>query len=166
LGEKRDFEEHAACEVYTFEEFEVDVHVEWKLSLTLKALLLRRDLIIALNHDTLSQQFLLAPATADLLEGVLCFVDESGTESAKADLNKSTIEEDLGVNVEVADCLLQVGHQHHIASLVVAVMQSKEVDLAKHCTRADDALAVDKQVIAKDVDESGGVCDLATRGDD
>jgi hypothetical protein len=35
-----------------------------------------------------------------------------------------------------------VRHEHHVASLVVLVVQSQEVDLAQHGPRADDALTV------------------------
>jgi len=122
LGEEWDFEKHAASEVNTLEEFQVDVHVEWKLSLTLKTLLLWGHLIVSLNHDTLSQKLLLSTTATDFLEGVLRLINETGTESTETDLDKCAVEKNLAVDVEVADGLLQMRHEHHIASLVVVVV--------------------------------------------
>lgn len=79
------------------------MHVEWKLALLLEALLLWRHLVVALDHDTLCQQLLLASGAADLLESVLGLVDESRAESAKTDLNEGSVKENLSVDVEVAD---------------------------------------------------------------
>jgi len=48
-------------------------------------------------------------------------------------------------------------HQHHIASLVIIVVQGKEVNLAKHSSGTDDAFAVDEQVVAENVDKSSSI---------
>ena len=157
LRKEWDLQEHGAGKIDALQKLEVDVHVEWKLTLLLEALLLWRDLVVALDHDTLCQQLLLASGAADLLESVLGLVDESGAESAKTDLNKGSVEENLGVDVEVADRLLQVRHEHHVASLVVVVMESQEVNLAQHGASTENALAVEEKVLAESVDEGGGV---------
>src|SRR5271168_4693333 len=75
LCEERNFEEHTASKVHTFQQFQVDVHMERELALSLKTFLLRRYLIISLNHDTLGHQFLLASAATYLLQCILCFID-------------------------------------------------------------------------------------------
>ncbi len=157
LGQKWDLQKHAASEVDTLKELQIDMHMERKLALTLKALLLWRNNGVALYHNTLCQQLLLASTAADLLKSVLCLVDETCAESAKADLDEGPVEEDLGVDIEVADSLLQVRHEHHVASLVVVVVEGQEVNLAQHGTGAENALAVKEEVIAESVDEGGGV---------
>lgn len=164
LGEQRDLEEHAAGKIDALKELEVDVHVEGKLALLLEALLLRGDLAVTLDHDTLSKKLLLTATAADLLEGVLRVVDETLAESAKADLNEGTVVENLGGDVEVGDSLLKMGGEHQVARLVVLIVQSQEVDLAKHGTGADDALAVLEQVVGKDVDELASIAGLAAGG--
>ena len=141
------------------------MHVEWKLALSLKALLFWRDLVVSLNHNTLGKQLLLSSTSADFLEGCLCLVDKTSSESAETDLDESSVEQDLAVHVESVDCLLQMGHQHHIACLVVVVVQCEEVNLAKHSSSSDNAFAVDKEVIAQDVDKGCGIGNLASWGD-
>jgi len=122
LCKERNFEKHAAGKVNTLEKLKVDVHVERKLTLSFKALLFWRNLVVSLNHNTLGKQLLLAPTSANLLKSSLSFIDKTGPESTKADLNKSSVEEDLAVNIECVDGLLQMRHQHHVASLVVVVV--------------------------------------------
>lgn len=48
-------------------------------------------------------------------------------------------------------------HEHHVASLVVVVVERQEVNLAQHGTGAEDALAVKEKVVAESVDEGSGV---------
>ena len=60
--------------------------------------------------------------TTDLLKSGLGFVNKASSESAKTDLNKCPVEQDLAVNIECVDGLLQMGHQHHITGLVVIVV--------------------------------------------
>ena len=102
---------------------------------------------------------------ANLLERILCLVNESSPESTKTNLDQSTVEENLGVDVEVADCLLKMRHQHHIARLVVVIVKCQEVDLAQHCPSPNDALAVLEEIRAKGLDERGGVVRDLTRSD-
>jgi hypothetical protein len=140
--------------------------VEGQLALLLKALLLRRDLVVALHHNTLSEKLLLTTTAADLLKGVLGVVDETHAEGTETDLDKGTVVENLALDVEVGDVLLEMGHKHHVTSLVVLAVECKEVDLAQHGAGADDALALAEEVVAEDVDEGVGILGLGARGDD
>jgi hypothetical protein len=133
------------------------VEVEGELALALKTFLLGRDLRVALHLQTLGKELLLPVAAADLLERSLGLVDKTSTEGAKTDLYKRAVEQDLSVDVKVIDRLLQVRHEHHVASLVVLVVQSQEVDLAQHCPRTDDALTVLEEVCAECLDDGGCV---------
>lgn len=123
----------------------------------LKALLLGRNLVEALNHDTLGKKLLLAPAAANLLESVLGVIHETLAEGAETNLNKGTVVENLGGNVEVGNALLQVRCEHHVTGLVVLIVQRQEVDLAEHGAGTDNAFAVLEKVVAKDVDELAGI---------
>lgn len=165
LSKERNLEKHAAREVDALKKFEVNVEMEWELSLSLKALLFRRHLGVSLNHNALSEKLLLTSTATDLLKCVLGLVDKSRAESTETDLNKSPVEQNLAVDVEVADSFLQMRHEHHVASLVVIVVKSEEVDLAKHSTGTDDAFAVEEKVIAENADESGRITDLSMWGD-
>jgi hypothetical protein len=138
--------------------------VEGKLTLSLKTLLLRGNLVVSLDHDTLSKELLLATTTTDLLEGSLSFVDQAGSESAETNLDKGSVKENLAVDVEGIDGFLQMRHKHHITGLVVVVVQSEEINLTKHSSGSNDTFAVDEQVIAEDVDESSGIRKFAARG--
>ena len=80
-------------------------------------------------------------------------------------MDEGTVEENLGVDVEVADSVLQMGHEHHVASLVVMLMQRQEVDLAQHFPSPNDALAILEEIRAKGLDEGGGVVGDLTRSD-
>ena len=124
------------------------MHVKGELSLSLEAFLLWRHLAESLNHNTLRKQLFLSTTAADFLKGGLSFVDKSGPESTKTNLDKSSVEQYLAVDIERADGLLQVRHQHHIACLVVIIMEGKEVNLAQHSASTDDALAVYEEVVA------------------
>jgi hypothetical protein len=165
LGEEGDFEKHAACEIHTLEQLQVDVHMERELSLTLKSLLFWRNLAVSLNHNTLSEKLLLASATTDLLKSGLGFVDKTGSKSAESDLDEGTVEEDLAVDIEGVDGFLQMRHEHHIACLVVVVVQSEEINLAQHSAGSDDAFAVNKEVVAESIDQSCSIGSLVPRGD-
>ena len=63
------------------------MHVEWKLSLPLQALLLGRNLIISLNLDSLGQQFLRSSSHSDVLQRVLGIINESLPEGTESNLN-------------------------------------------------------------------------------
>ena len=139
--------------------------MERKLPLTLETLLLGRDLGVSLHLQTLCKQLLLPVATANLLQRGLCLVDETGTERAETDLDQRAVEENLCVDVKVANGLLQMRHEHHVASLVVLVVQRQEVDLAQHGASADDALTVLEEVCAKSLYEGGGVVGDGAGGD-
>lgn len=133
------------------------MHVEGELTLSLEALLLGGDLVVSLDHNTLSKKLLLTATSANLLESSLCFVDQPSSEGAETNLDKGSVEENLAMNIESVDCLLQMGHEHHIAGLVVVVVESKEIDLAKHSSGSNDAFAVDEEVVAEGVDKSSGI---------
>lgn len=107
----------------------------------------------------------MATTTADFLESGLGFVDESGPEGTQANLDKRSVEKYLAVDIEGADCLLQMGHQHHIAGLVIIVVESQEVDLAKHSSSANNTLAIGEEVVAENIDESIGIRDLIPGSD-
>jgi hypothetical protein len=55
-------------------------------------------------------------------------------------------------------------HEHHVASLVVLVVQSKEVDLGEQSSGPEDTLAVSVKVCAENVNQFGGFLSLGTRG--
>lgn len=141
------------------------MHVERKLSLALKAFLFRRDLCEALHLQTLCEELLLSVAAANFLQRCLCLVNQSCAERAQAYLYQSTVEKNLCADIEVADSVLEMGHEHHVASLIVLVVQSQEVDLAQHSPGADDALRVPEEVCAEGLDERGGVVGGRARSD-
>lgn len=163
LGQERNLQEHATGQVNALKQLEVDVHVEGQLALLLQALLLGRNLAVSLHHDTLSEQLLLAAAAADLLQGVLSIVDEALAEGAETDLDEGSVVQDLALDVEAGDSLLQVRHEHHVTSLVVVIVQSKEVDLGEQSSGTEDALAVGVKVGAEDVDQLSRLLSLGTR---
>jgi hypothetical protein len=166
LGQQRNLEEHAACQVHTLKELEVDVHVERQLSLLLEALLLGRHLVVSLHHDALGEQLLLAATAANLLEGVLSLVNETLAESTETNLDQSSVVKDLALDVKVGDVLLKMRHQHHVTSLVVLAVEGKEVNLTQHSSGTNNAVAVAEKVVAKNVDEVASVLSLVTGGDD
>jgi len=84
--------------------------MERKLPLALQALLLRRNLVVSLDHDALCKQLLLTSTSANLLEGCLSLVDKASSESAEANLHKSSVEQNLAVDIECVDGLLQMRH--------------------------------------------------------
>lgn len=105
LGHERHFKEHAGGEVDALEKLEVDVHVEWELTLAFEALLFGGNDLVALKDDALGQQLLLSSAAADLRESGLGFVDEAGSEGTQTNLDKGAVKQNLGVDVEVGDVL-------------------------------------------------------------
>lgn len=113
----------------------------------------------------MSKKLFLAPTAADLLKGSLGLVDKTCPERTKSDLDKSTIEQYLRKNIKGTDGFLQMRHQHHITGLVIIVVQSQEINLAKHGTGANDAFAVEEKEIAEGVDECGGIVLRTARGD-
>lgn len=56
-------------------------------------------------------------------------------------------------------------HEHHVTGPVVLVVESQEVDLAKHRSRPNDAFAVFEKVRAECLDKGGGVVRDCARGD-
>ena len=141
------------------------MHVERKLALTFETLLLRGDSRVTLEDDTLGQEFLLSSTAANFRESSLGFVDEASAEGTQADLNESTVEEDLGADVEVGNVLGEMRHEHQITRSVVLVVKSKEVDLAKHRARPNDTIAVSEEIVAESLDEVRDFGNLAARSD-
>ena len=88
-------------------------------------------------------------AAADFLKRILRLVDKVCPECAQTNLHKRAVEEDLGVDVEVGDGLLQMGHEKHVTSFVVLVVKSKVVDLAEIGSRSDDVEAVLEKIGAQ-----------------
>jgi hypothetical protein len=60
---------------------------------------------------------------------------------------------------------LKMRHEHHIAGLVVLVVQSQEVDLAEHCPCSDDAFAEFEEICAKCLYKGSGIAGGRSRGD-
>ena len=106
----------------------------------------------------------MAARAADFLEGGLGFVDEAIAEGAQPNLDKGAVEEDLGLDVEVCDCFLEMGHQQHVACFVVLVVECKEIYLAEVGASADDIGAISEEIGAKGFDELCRVEWLGTRG--
>ena len=75
LRHERDFEEHGRDEVGAFEEFEIDVHVEGKLSLSFDFILFGGESGITLRLNTLSKEFLDSLRRKDLLQRRLSLLD-------------------------------------------------------------------------------------------
>ena len=133
------------------------MHVEWKLSLPLKFFLFRRDLRVSLDHNALSQELFLSAAATDILQCDLRLIDEVGSEGAETNLYKSTVEENLGVNVETGNGLLQMRHQKHVPSSVVLIMKREVIDLTEICPRSNDVDAVLEEVGAQYLHQSGRI---------
>ena len=165
LGHQRNFQEHAGGEVNALKKFQVDVHVEGQLALTLKTLLLRRHGGVTLENDTLGQQLLLPSATADLRKCVLSLIDETSAESTQTDLNKRAVEEDLCADVKVGNALSKVRHEHQVTRAVVLVVKGEVVDLAQHRACFDDTITVHIEVVAEGLNEASHITSLATRSD-
>ena len=108
LCQRWNLKEQTAGQVHTLQELKVDVHVEGQLSLLLKALLLGRDLVVSLHHNTLGQQLFLTAAAADFLKSVLRIVNETLSEGAEANLDQGSVEQNLTQNIEVGDRLLKM----------------------------------------------------------
>lgn len=166
LGQQRNLKKHAAGQIYALQKLQVDVHVEGQLALLLQALLLGGYLAVSLHHNTLSQQFLLTARATDVLEGVLSIVNETLAERTQANLDKGSVVEDLRLHVEIGYGVLQVGHEHHVTSLVVLPVKSKEVNLGQHGTGTNNAVTVVEQVVAEDVDQIVSIFTFGARGDD
>ena len=117
----RDLDQHSRDQVYTLKQLEIDVHVERHLPSLLDLLLLRRSenpLMLPLGQKTLSYQFLAAAAKLDVKECVVRVLDGSMSEPTKSKLDHGPVVEDLGDWVGMMHRVLEVRHEHQIASLV------------------------------------------------
>jgi hypothetical protein len=143
------------------------VLVERKLALTLETLLLGGNLLVALDLDALCQKLLQSSSSADLLHSSLGLEDQTSTESAKSDLNKGSVIQDLGADVGTVDSLLEMGHEKHVTSLVELVVKGVVVDVREHGTGAEDGSGIVLvEVGAEGVEElAGGSADHAAGGD-
>src|SRR5690606_34326521 len=83
--QQRDLNKHALHKERSFEQLGVDVHVERKLALLLRLLLLGAERLEALLVDALGEQLLDALRGEDLLERRLRLLDEAEAERAETE---------------------------------------------------------------------------------
>ena len=120
-------------------------------------LLLGREGLEPLLMHTLGEQLLDALSSEDLLEGSLGLFDQAKAESAETELHDGAVVEDLGSDVGGVNGLLEMGHQEHVASGVVVVVERVVVDVAEHGAGSQEGVPRLVEEDAKRVDESGGV---------
>ena len=99
----------------------------------------------------------MSAATTNFLKGILRFVDEVCTECAQTDLNKSAVEENLGIDVEISNCFLEMGHEKHIPSFVVLVVKGEVVHLTEIGPRSDDVDTMLEKIGAQRLYKGGRV---------
>lgn len=117
----RDLDQHGGDQVDALQQLKVDVHVERHLPGLLNLFLLggtENPLMLPLRKKTLSNQFLAASTELDVKEGVVRILDGSVPEPAEPKLDHGPVVQDLGHRVRVMHRVLEVGHEHQIASLV------------------------------------------------
>lgn len=112
--------------------------MERKLTLTFGLLLLRRQHLVSLLVDTLSEKLLDTLSGEDVLEGELSLFDETAPESAQTQLNDSSVVKDLSSDVGRVNGLLQVRHQEHVSCGVELVMQGVVEDMGEHRTSTQE----------------------------
>lgn len=156
LGHERDFEKHGRDEVGDFEEFEVDVHVEGKLTLSFSSFLFGGEDRVSLSLNTLSEEFLDSLSGEDLLKGRLSFSDETKAESAETNLNDGSVVKDLGVDIGVSDGVLKMRHEEHVTSGVVIVVEGVVVDVGKHGSGSEEGVVGLVEVNAESANEGDG----------
>ena len=81
------------------------------------------------------------------------FVNEVCAEGTQANLDEGAVEEDLGVDGEVGDGFLEMGHEEHVACFVVFVVEGEVVDLAEVGSGTDNVGAVLEEVRAQGCNE-------------
>lgn len=156
LRHEGNLEEHRRDEVRALEELEVDVHVEGELALALDLVLFGRKGRVPLCLDSLREELLDALGGENLLEGRLGLADEAEAEGAKADLDDGPVVEDLGSDVRAADCVLEMGHEEHVARRVVVVVEGVVVDVGEHRARAEEGVVGLVEVDAERANEGEG----------
>lgn len=156
LGHERNLEQHGGNEVGAFEEFEVDVHVEGKLSLAFNLVLLGRESRVPLSLNSLSEELLDSLRREDLLKSSLTLANEAQSESAKTDLNDRSVVENLGPDVGASHGVLEMGHEEHITRGVVLVVEGVVVDVGKHGTGTEERIVGLVEVDANGANEGEG----------
>ena len=74
----------------------------------------------------------------------------SHSESTETELHHCSVVDDLSSDISVVNRLLQVAHEHQIASLEPFVVKGKVVDIVKDCLRSDSLrLIVGVDVLAE-----------------
>lgn len=109
-----------------------------------KMFLFRRDLVVVLYYDILSEEFFLVIGVVDFLEGILGVVDEVFVECVEIDLDEGMVVENLVLDVEVGDVFLEMGYEYYVMSFVVFVVEGEEVYLVEYGVSMDNVFVFDE----------------------
>lgn len=129
-SKQRNLNKHARSEVSSFQELNVEVHVEGQKSSLFEEFLLGRKLNVIPLH-TLGKQFLLSQGREHFGQNSLALGDKAESESSETDLHNRTVVEDLSGDIGVGNGVLEVRHEQKVTRLVVSAVESLVKDVVK-----------------------------------
>ncbi len=106
---------------------EVNVHVEWNLTLNLFLFKLNR--LVWLSADTLSKDFSQSRSTLDVNKDIMTFLNHAKAESCDADLGHSAIVENLGTDILKMNAFTNMSLKDQVSSFEESAVDTMVIGL-------------------------------------
>lgn len=115
-----DFNKHSSTQMNSFNDISVDIHVIRKKSSSLFFF------VDGVLGDSLTNEFLEFTSSNNVSQRVNTLLDKAKAESAKTELNKSSVIDDLDGRVKIYGNIRDVRHQEVLLSEVVSSIDAKK----------------------------------------
>jgi hypothetical protein len=127
LSNVGNLKEHSCKHIYALEKLEVNVHVEWNLTLNLFLFKLNR--LIWLSADALSKDLSKSRSTLNVNKDIMAFLNHAKAESCDADLGHSAIVKDLGTDILKVNAFANVSLKDQVSSFEESAVDTMVIGL-------------------------------------
>jgi hypothetical protein len=127
LSNVGNLKEHSCEHIYALEKLEVNVHVEWNLTLNLFLFKLNR--LVWLSADALSKDLSKSRSTLYVNKDIMAVLNHAKAESCNADLGHSAIVENLGPNILKVNAFTYVSLKDQISSFEESAVDTVVIGL-------------------------------------
>jgi hypothetical protein len=132
LSNVGNLKEHSCEHIYALEKLEVNVHVEWNLTLNLFFFKLNR--LVWLSADALSKDLSKSWSTLNVNKDVMTVLNHAKAESCDADLGHSAIVKNLGTDILKVNAFTNVSLKDQVSSFEESAVDTVVIGLLEGST--------------------------------
>ena len=127
LSNVGDLKEHSCDHIDALEKLEVNVHVEWNLTLNLFLFKLNR--LVWLSADALSKDLSQSGSTLNVHKDIMTVLNQAKAESCDADLGHSAIVQNLRADILKMDAFTHVSLKNQVSSFKESAVDTVVIGL-------------------------------------